>query len=215
MPTLIDRFQQVNNQLLNTRQHLQIQRTTSEFYRRLESCNGLNLWKVCQKIHQLEEQVTENLHGWIQHKTPSRNALNFQTVRNKHQLIKKAKIFKLATRIMSIASIILGSLALTFSILSFFFPLTMISTVSLIINPTFLISYISTVVVQEIAGNPIKLRKRTNTSDNFQSFVHRYLVEKLHFTPKPTDLMDPKLHTIYTHWKAKGENIFKKNKKAL
>lgn len=168
--------------------------------------------EIKEKTSTLEDDIDEKLDDWKRGKTASRRPINFNTVTDRSTLLKKSQITKTIAKCFIIGMIALCALGTALTIIGFAAALPSLALIGDICVLSGLTLPTSCLLITQI-GYLIfaeSLReKRVNTSENFQAFVRKYVIEKNHFIPDEEDLMDSKLHDIYCNWKKKAKAIFK------
>ena len=159
----------------------------------------------------LENNVVQKLYAWKLDKTPSLEPINFNTVEDRGYLLTKSRLAKLCTKIYFIAMIVVCSLGVALSMIGVATTLpiltavgfsAVISGITLPAQGLIMNKFFNLILAKE------HREARVNRSENFKAFVHKYLINKIRFTPKSEDLMDSKLHDIYCDWKKKAKAIF-------
>lgn len=204
MSTFINQFDQINNNLINTRSQLILPQSIGQFYGRLHASGAIRAWDQSQKIEVLEIKIVNKLRHWCEEKNSSPVAVNFNTAQDRAVLIREAKSIKLSIKLSIIAAIFFTAL------LSFLVPFSLIG------GPiSFCVTLMGSLIcpigfyifAAHLQKSKILLEKRVNVSQNFQAFVQRYLIEKIQFVPSRLDLIDSKLHHIYREWKKDAKSL--------
>lgn len=211
MLSLIQRFEQVNDILINTRLQLlpDPQIGVNAFYKRLHDSGAIRAWAQFQKIGKLEGEIEYKLRTWTQRKNPSPEPVNFNTVQAQDALIKKVRIFKLTFKIMCVALVILTSvyvLSIPILLLSAPILLPKILIISLSISCSISCCLLFTTGLM-MRTEKLFREKRINVSLNFKGFVRRYLIDRIQFVPSKKDLLDSQLHNIYSNWKKEAKSL--------
>lgn len=205
MVNIVRQFSEISVYLTETQSELLKKNDLESFYEYLTKTQVIRTWKVKKKITQLEKEIDLQLKKWTQSRTNHSSSSKQILVQDRTQIIHRAKKFKLATKILTITAIALACLAIISTILIFASPITFLVT-SLIIKPLFVITFIS-VQLLKLFSERIRRHKRVISNQNFQDFIHRYLIQRLDFKPTPLDLLDANVHRIFSYWKKEAKSL--------
>lgn len=205
MVNILRQFSEINTYLTHTQHELLKRNDLESFYDYLTKTHVTRTWKVEKKITQLERDTDLQLKKWTKSKKVPSNSSSLKNVQDRTQIIQRARKFKLATKILTIAAIALACLAIISTILIFASPITFLIT-SLIIKPLFIITFISIQLIK-LFSERVRRQKRVILNQNFQDFIDRYLIQRLAFNPTHLDLLDANLHRIFSNWKKEAKSL--------
>jgi len=205
MVNIVRQFNEINTYLTETQSELFKKNDLESFYEYLTKTQVIRTWKVEKKITQLEKETDLQLKKWTQSRRNHPSSNKQIQIQDRTQIIHRAKNFKLATKILTITAIALACLAIISTILIFASPITFLIT-SLIIKPLFVITFIS-IQLLKLFSERVRRHKRVISNQNFQDFIHRYLIQRLDFKPNRLDLLDANVHRIFSYWKKEAKSL--------